>query len=87
MSQAQNAKSMVGQISRTLQSLANSQSINNVLVRLQIERSGLAGGGNLWVWDHYGFVAANRGVLAGDRVHLSGGGYRVHAANIAAAVG
>ncbi len=67
--------------------LANSQSINNVLVRLQIERSGLAGGGNLWVWDHYGFVAANRGVLAGDRVHLSGGGYRVHAANIAAAVG
>lgn len=57
--------------------------INAVLDR---ERTELADarddGGNLWILDHHGWVDSNPAVLSRDGVHLTGTGYRSHAARI-----
>lgn len=42
--------------------------------------------GGAWVLDHHSWVAANRGVLSRDGVHLTAAGYRQHAERIATKV-
>lgn len=60
--------------------------VNNALFAFQEELNLRADMGNLWIVNHWQWVYENRGVLAGDGIHLNTAGYQGYADRIVAAV-
>jgi lysophospholipase L1-like esterase len=60
--------------------------VNDALWRAQQELGGRADGGNLWILNHWQWVADGAAVLAPDGVHLGVEGYRRHADRIVRSV-
>jgi lysophospholipase L1-like esterase len=60
--------------------------INDALLRTQQALGARADGGNLWILNHWQWVADDRSVLATDGVHLTAEGYRRHAERIVRSV-
>lgn len=60
--------------------------VNGVIGRLQFDMRSRPDAGNMWILDHWGFLRANRGLLARDGIHMNPAGYRAHADRIVQAV-
>ena len=60
--------------------------IDDTLFGIQLGLHLAPNGGNLWILNHWQWVYENRGVLAGDHIHLTPAGYRAHADRIVQAV-